>query len=140
MTHRTPLRFALVCLLSLVACDTNTIDEPPSLLATAREHVREPGPRLHPCGNAIVDDGETCDDGLANGDDRECTMACEINECELDEAGWCVELGPLQLAPCDWTPDGAVCPHPIAADVELAPCDYTIDGDLVCDGIEDLAQ
>lgn len=44
---------------------------------------------LHPCGNAVIDPGEACDDGLANGPERECTQLCTFNDCELDEHGWC---------------------------------------------------
>ncbi len=60
-------------------------------------------PGLHPCGNAMLDPGEACDDGLANGNDRACTLACEINDCELDAHGVCEPHGP-------------------AADVDLYPC------------------
>lgn len=69
---------------------------------------------LHPCGNAILDDGEQCDDGLANGDDRECTWTCTLNECELDEHGVCTHDTP-------------------AADVDLYPCARGLDHLQGCD-------
>lgn len=58
---------------------------------------------LHPCGNAELDAGEQCDDGLANGVDRECTLACTFNDCDLDQHGFCIDHWP-------------------AADVDLYPC------------------
>lgn len=85
--------------------DTDDTDTEPgaalrgSPAAPARGHV----PGLHPCGNAMLDPSEACDDGLANGNDRACTLACEINDCELDAHGVCEPHGP-------------------AADVDLYPC------------------
>lgn len=69
---------------------------------------------FHPCGNGTLDPGEACDDGLANGDDRECTLQCELNDCELDEHGVCepespaadVDLYPCVLDPSRHTPCG----------------------------------
>lgn len=61
---------------------------------------------LYPCGNASLDAGEQCDHGAANGPDRECTHACEYNECDLDEHGECIP------------------PHWPAADVPLDPCTW----------------
>lgn len=46
---------------------------------------------MSPCGNGVLDAGEVCDDGWANGPHRACTNACTINECELDPQGNCVE-------------------------------------------------
>jgi hypothetical protein len=66
----------------------------------------QPQSGLHPCGNAVLDDGEECDDGLANGNDRECTYACTLNDCDLDEHGYCEDHWP-------------------AADVDLYPCANT---------------
>lgn len=63
----------------------------------------QPQGGLAPCGNAVLDPGEECDDGLANGNDRECTYACTLNDCDLDEHGYCVHHSP-------------------AADVGLYPC------------------
>ncbi len=63
----------------------------------------QPQGGLHPCGNAQIDPGEECDDGLANGNDRECTYACTLNDCDLDEHGVCDDHWP-------------------AADVDLYPC------------------
>ena len=62
-----------------------------------------------PCGNGFVDDGEQCDDGWANGNDRECTHACTFNDCDLDEDGACI---------------GG---HWPAADVDLYPCTEATD-------------
>jgi hypothetical protein len=55
---------------------------------------------LHPCGDGSVDDGEECDDGVANGNDRECTLACTLNHCELDERGVCTPAADVDLYPC----------------------------------------
>ena len=66
----------------------------------------QPQSGLHPCGNATIDPGEECDDGLANGNDRECTYACTLNDCDLDEHGYCEDNWP-------------------AADVDLYPCTAT---------------
>jgi len=64
---------------------------------------------LHPCGNAIVDAGEQCDHGAANGADRECTHACEYNDCDLDEHGVCLApswpAADVPLHPCTWSDD-----------------------------------
>lgn len=68
----------------------------------------QPQSGLHPCGNAVIDPGEECDDGLANGNNRECTYACTLNDCDLDEHGYCEHHGP-------------------AADVDLYPCANTGD-------------
>ncbi len=70
------------------------------------EHAAIEQPRVggfHPCGNGTLDPGEACDDGFANGDDRECTLQCELNDCELDEAGVCEPGTPaaeVELYPC----------------------------------------
>lgn len=55
---------------------------------------------LHPCGNGSLDAGEECDDGVANGNDRECTFACTLNHCELDERGVCTPAADVDLYPC----------------------------------------
>jgi hypothetical protein len=59
-----------------------------------------------PCGNGLVDAGEECDDGWANGPNQECTNACTFNNCELDEDGNCIDV------------------HWPAADVDYHPLDF----------------
>lgn len=82
--------------------DLDDDDDPiPPVLASPG--VPPPADGLHPCGNGVLDAGETCDDGLANGDDRECTLACTFNDCDLDAQGVCIDHWP-------------------AADVDLYPC------------------
>ncbi|MBC8073129.1 MAG: hypothetical protein IAG13_32705 [Deltaproteobacteria bacterium] len=78
-------------------------DEVPPLGLRAPGVPSPSGLELHPCGDAVVDPGEECDDGLANGAQRECTLSCELNECDLDAAGYCEAHWP-------------------AADVDLYPC------------------
>jgi hypothetical protein len=79
-------------------------DERPALgLVAPGSPASRHGSALDPCGNAVLDAGEECDDGLANGNDRECTYACELNDCELDAHGVCEDHWP-------------------AADVDLYPC------------------
>jgi len=60
----------------------------------------EPTLPLHPCGDGVLDVGEECDDGVANGDDRECTHACTFNGCALDEHGVCTPAADVDLYPC----------------------------------------
>lgn len=60
----------------------------------------EPTLPLHPCGDGVVDAGEECDDGVANGDDRECTNACTVNGCDLDQHGVCTPAADVPLYPC----------------------------------------
>lgn len=38
-------------------------------------------PTPAPCGNGKIDEGELCDEGDANGDDRTCTSSCRWNIC-----------------------------------------------------------
>ena len=72
-----------------------------------------PSPPLHPCGNGVIDGDEACDDGLGNGNDRECTQGCTFNDCELDPHGVCIDDGP-------------------AADVPLYPCARSGDRRVGC--------
>ena len=83
--------------------DDDAGDEPATLGLRAPGVPSPGGLEPHPCGNAVVDPGEECDDGLANGAQRECTMKCQLNECDLDAAGYCEAHWP-------------------AADVDLYPC------------------
>jgi hypothetical protein len=87
----------------------------PTDLATAGVPSSGPHlpPPLHPCGNGVVDAGEACDDGLANGNDRECTYTCTFNDCDLDAHGVCIDHGP-------------------AADVDLYPCARGSEGWVGC--------
>lgn len=104
--------------------DTDTDDEPEPVhgpvLAAAPPATNDDdhGPGmpdgLHPCGDGSIDAGEECDDGLGNGDDRECTLSCTLNDCDLDEHGVCDD------------------PHWPAADVDLYPCTETIGAVLPC--------
>jgi hypothetical protein len=53
----------------------------------------------HPCGNGVLDEGEACDDGVLNGPSRRCTNACEFNDCEVADDGWCESpIGPNDLS------------------------------------------
>lgn len=80
---------------------------------SARKHGVLANVPVSPCGNGIVDDGEQCDDGWANANDRECTNACTFNDCDLDEDGTCL--------------------HWPAADVDLYPCALASDSLTGCD-------
>jgi hypothetical protein len=132
-------------LVAVTGCDPSAPDDhdrsaAPVAIDVDIDHTRGPDTidQLHPCGNAELDPGELCDDGLANGPARECTHACTFNDCELDEQGWCID-GARDLAPCTWTQGGLECPDDAAA-VGLMPCMWTVDGDMVCEAPTDLAH
>ncbi len=58
--------------------------------------------RASSCGDGVIEGGEECDDGDANGASRECTNTCVFNACDLDAAGNCsadIHLD-LDLFPC----------------------------------------
>ena len=86
----------------------DAIDDDEDLeLAAEPAEAPQPELELHPCGNAVLDDGEDCDHGAANGPDRECTNACVYNDCDLDEQGVCITdsdpVADVPLHPCTWT-------------------------------------
>ncbi|PCC74807.1 hypothetical protein SAMN02745121_06013 [Nannocystis exedens] len=66
---------------------TTTVDPHPGDSDSDGGSTGEPAPL--PCGNGKIDPPEQCDQGEANGDDRECTSACRWNICGdgLVEAG-----------------------------------------------------